>query len=246
MKETIKIYLDNETTKLASGQKPIREDILKKVDKLPFFYYMKKTFFMLIGLVIILAIVIFAFAKPSSKNKDKKPENKVTETSSPNTSQNNTNNSTTSSPDNNQNNNTQNTSKTNELNKDKTNESGEDGQNADTTNTDSSVNSISNKKTDKFDVTVKNSEVSFDSPKLDIYVKNLGEETSITSTFDVYKDGNKLELKEDIQSVEAQLKKDAVLYIGIDLSDYEGFDKGKYKISKELSGEEVSFDITVK
>ena len=236
MKETIKIYLDNETTKLASGQKPIREDILKKVDKLPFFYYMKKTFFMLIGLVIILAIVIFAFAKPSSKNKDKKPENKVTETSSPNTSQNNTNNSTTSSPDNNQNNNTQNTSKTNELNKDKTNESGEDGQNADTTNTDSSVNSISNKKT----------EVSFDSPKLDIYVKNLGEETSITSTFDVYKDGNKLELKEDIQSVEAQLKKDAVLYIGIDLSDYEGFDKGKYKISKELSGEEVSFDITVK
>ena len=226
MKETIKIYLDNETTKLASGQKPIREDILKKVDKLPFFYYMKKTFFMLIGLVIILAIVIFAFAKPSSKNKDKKPENKVTETSSPNTSQNNTNNSTTSSPDNNQNNNTQNTSKTNELNKDKTNESGEDGQNADTTNTDSSVNSISNKKTDKFDVTVKNSEVSFDSPKLDIYVKNLGEETSITSTFDVYKDGNKLELKEDIQSVEAQLKKDAVLYIGIDLSDYEGFDKG--------------------
>ena len=246
MKETIKTYLDNETTKLASGQKPIREDILKKVDKLPFFYYMKKTFFMLIGLVIILAIVIFAFAKPSSKNKDKKPENKVTETSSPNTSQNNTNNSTTSSPDKNQNNNTQNTSNTNELNKDKTNESGEDGQNADTTNTDSSVNSISNKKTDKFDVTVKNSEVSFDSPKLDIYVKNLGEETSITSTFDVYKDGNKLELKEEIQSVEAQLKKDAVLYIGIDLSDYEGFDKGKYKISKELSGEEVSFDITVK
>lgn len=246
MKETIKTYLDNETTKLASGQKPIREDILKKVDKLPFFYYMKKTF-MLIGLVIILAIVIFAFAKPSSKNKDKKPENKVTETSSPNTSQTNTNNSTTSSPDKNQNNNnTQNTTNTNELNKDKTNESTEDGQNADTTNTDSSVNSISNKKTDKFDVTVKNSEVSFDSPKLDIYVKNLGEETSITSTFDVYKDGNKLELKEEIQSVEAQLKKDAVLYIGIDLSDYEGFDKGKYKISKELSGEEVSFDITVK